>query len=97
MQPIALKWKSNFVQGHKLFHEGNTSSFEKALELFTLSARSFPDSWLARTVHGYRAKIFEQLGKYKKQQIEQDRIEEYYIPLQRNEAYVKKILGRKTQ
>lgn len=91
MKPIARKWKSNFIKGHKLYQKGDSLSLQKALELFTISARSFPDSWLARRAHSYRATIFEETENHDKQQKAETRVAEYYIPLQRNNKYLDKL------
>lgn len=88
MKPVARKWKSNVRKGLQYYREGDTSSLKKALELFTVSARSFPDSWMARQAHRYRAKIFEALGAFDKQRETETRVDEYYIRLQQNEVFL---------
>ncbi|HEX6983232.1 MAG TPA: N-acetylmuramoyl-L-alanine amidase [Balneolaceae bacterium] len=88
MKPIARKWKSNFFEGYQLYQKGDSLSLQKALEYFTQSARSFPDSWLARQAHDYRAKILGQVGKKDHQQEASKRVEEFYIPLPRNDKYL---------
>lgn len=79
MSDIAKLWKQDFEQAKKYFKINNTDSLEKALELFTRSARSFPDSWLAGKAQNYRANIFEMLGKHKNAKLEKTRIHEHYI------------------
>ena len=37
----------------------------QAYELFTRSARSFPDSWVAKECHEYRSAILLKMGKVK--------------------------------
>jgi N-acetylmuramoyl-L-alanine amidase len=78
MSGIAKLWKQDFAQAKELFKSGNTEALQKALELFTRSARSFPDSWLAAKAHYYRTLIFERLGKTEKTEMEKKRIKEYY-------------------
>jgi len=56
MSDIAKLWKQDFGMAEQLYKINNVDSLEKALELFTRSARSFPDSWLARKTHSFRAK-----------------------------------------
>jgi len=91
MKPIAKKWRVNFIKGHELFQKGDSLSLHKALKLFTISARSFPDSWLARQAHSYRAKILGETESHDKQQETETRVAEYYIPLQRNNKYLEKL------
>lgn len=88
MKPVARKWKLNFSEGLQRYRKGDTPSLQKALELFTVSARSFPDSWLARQAHRYRTDIFETLGKFDKQRETETRVGEYYIPLEQNEVFL---------
>ena len=78
MSDIAKLWKQEFVKAKELFKSGNTDSLQKALDLFTRSARSFPYSWLAGQVHNYRARIYERLGENEKAKMEKKRIEEHY-------------------
>lgn len=91
MKPVAREWKSNFIEGYNLYQEGDSLLLQKALKLFTVSARSFPDSWLARRAHSYRANIFEEMNKFAKQQETEGRVAEYYIPLRRNDVFLNKL------
>lgn len=91
MKPVARQWKSNFIKGYNLYKEGDSLSLQKALKLFTVSARSFPDSWLARRAHSYRAQIFGEMNKLARQQEAEARVAEYYIPLQRNDLFLNKL------
>ncbi|SMO76432.1 N-acetylmuramoyl-L-alanine amidase [Fodinibius sediminis] len=91
MKPVARKWRSNFIKGRSLYQKGDTLSLEQALDLFTISARSFPDSWLARQAHRYRARIFEKAGEHQKQREAETRVEEHYVPLLRNERYLNQL------
>lgn len=93
MKPVARLWKSKFIEGHRLYQKGDSLSLRKALEFFTQSARSFPDSWLARRAHHYRAGILGRIGEKKQQQEALKRVEEYYIPLKRNAAFLENILS----
>lgn len=61
MSEIAMKWKQDYEQGLELVK--NEDTLEEAYELFTRSARSFPDSYVAAACHEHRAIILEQLGK----------------------------------
>ena len=79
MSDIAKLWQQDFEQAKELFKSGNEEALRKALNLFTRSARSFPDSWLARQAHSYRAKILELLGEKDKAEQEKRRVMEHYI------------------
>lgn len=79
MSPEALAWERNFREGIALFDEKGRENLERAYELFTLSARSFPDSPVAGEAHRYRAKILEILGESEKAALERRRTEEFYI------------------
>ena len=79
MGDIAKLWQQDFEQAKQLFESGNSDALQKALDLFTRSARSFPDSWLARQAHSYRAKILELLGEKDKAEQEKRRVMEHYI------------------
>jgi N-acetylmuramoyl-L-alanine amidase len=91
MNPKSLKWKTNFINGLEMYYKKDSVSLKRALSLFTTSARSFPDSWLARQAHCYRAKIFEELKRVDKQHDEEIRIAEFFVPLLRNKSHLKKI------
>ncbi|HKK67175.1 MAG TPA: N-acetylmuramoyl-L-alanine amidase, partial [Bacteroidales bacterium] len=54
MNDIARMWQQDFYNGQQLFETEDQESLQKALQLFTRSARSFPDSWLAPAAHDYR-------------------------------------------
>ncbi|MCX7765418.1 MAG: N-acetylmuramoyl-L-alanine amidase, partial [Candidatus Sumerlaeia bacterium] len=81
MQEIAKRWYIDFIEGKQLLNRGDAESLQQAYELFTRSARSFPDSYLARECHAYRAFILEQQGKYESAVSERRRVAEYYVPL----------------
>lgn len=79
MTPIAKRWKQNFVDGEKLMKQKDSTSLQHAYELFTQSARSFPDSYVAARCHANRAWILMQTGKTKESEQEAQRVKEYYI------------------
>jgi N-acetylmuramoyl-L-alanine amidase len=81
MNQTALDWKKNFMNGEKLMNSKDTNDLRKALELFTLSAKSFPDSYLARDCHLYRAELLEKLNEPEKAKEERKRIHEFYVNL----------------
>ncbi len=91
----ALKWEENFYKGKeiydKIFHKNKPSNLEldiksrqmleEAYSLFSLSAQYFPDSYLARECHLYRADILDLLDKKEDAVNEYARVREYYVPL----------------
>ena len=79
MQPDALKWREDFEEGKKLMRKKDTASLRKAYDLFTRSARSFPDSYVAQDCHRYRAAILGRLGQDKEAAEEKLRAKEFYV------------------
>ena len=83
MSPVARRWLEDFKEGKRLLFAApdDPDSLRKALALLTRSARSFPDSYVARDCHLLRAEIFEKLGEKEKAAIARRRAEEYYVPV----------------
>ncbi|MDO1445299.1 N-acetylmuramoyl-L-alanine amidase [Rhodocytophaga aerolata] len=79
MNPVALQWKADFEEGKKLFRKGDSISLTQAMELFTRSAKSFPDSYVAAQCHSYRATILQKLGKAEEARHEEVRVKERYV------------------
>lgn len=75
MKPEALKWKESMEVGKELFDNG---LLDRAFEKFTLSIKSFPDSYLAREAQGYRVKILNTIGSIKETQDEIKRLNAFY-------------------
>jgi len=78
MRPAAKKWHHNFIRAKELYTTGNPDSLDRAYALFTLSARSFPDSYVACKCHLYRAKILEQKGQSAAADTALLRVRQYY-------------------
>ncbi len=78
MRPEALAWRENFQRGKKLFEQ---MDWPAAYDYFTQSARSFPDSYLAREAHRYRALILEKMDSLEAAAVAQQRVNEYYVPV----------------
>jgi len=81
MNETAKRWQQDFMEAEQLMREETQDSLEKAYELFTRSARSFPDSWVARECHSYRATILQKMGKKEEAAEAKKRVEEYYVPI----------------
>src|SRR5690606_25432130 len=79
MQPEALLWYQDFEKGKALMVNGDKSSWEKAYELFTRSARSFPDSYVAGDCHQYRINLLEKLGRTEEAAQERKRLEAFFV------------------
>ena len=60
---------------------GTPETLSRALELFTLSARSFPDSWVAGDCHARRAQILDALGNSDEAAMERTRAHEHYVAI----------------
>ncbi len=80
MKEEALKWYQEYEEGLRLMRKGDAESLDEAYELFTRSARSFPDSWVARECHVNRARILRQTSKTREAEQEMRRVEQYYPP-----------------
>ena len=78
MKPEALNWLSDFETAKQLFKKADTSSLSKAYDLFSRSARSFADSWVARECHEYRSAILIKLNRTKEAKEEALRAKEFY-------------------
>jgi N-acetylmuramoyl-L-alanine amidase len=78
---VALKWKENWLAGRAAQEAGTPEALKEALDLFTLSARSFPDSWIAGDCHARRAQILDALGNSEEATMERLRAEEHYVAI----------------
>jgi len=81
-QEVARKWMENWRAGREAQEDGTPEALGQALELFTLSARSFPDSWIAADCHLRRAQILEKLGRLEEAAMARLRANEHYVPLE---------------
>jgi hypothetical protein len=81
-QSIAKQWKENWLAGKAAQETGTSKALEQAMQLFTLSARSFPDSWVAGDCHARRAQILEALGHPEEAAAARLRAEQHYVPLE---------------
>jgi N-acetylmuramoyl-L-alanine amidase len=81
MNKIALLWYEDFIKGKELMKADFKESLEEAYKLFTRSARSFPDSYVAADCHRYRADLLRKLGRAEEAQKEEQRVEEFYVPM----------------
>jgi N-acetylmuramoyl-L-alanine amidase len=78
MSEVAMRWKEDFEEGVMLMEKEDSTSLNKAYELFTRSARSFPDSYLAGKCHHYRAILLREMGDTVAAKAEEKRVREYY-------------------
>jgi N-acetylmuramoyl-L-alanine amidase len=84
---IALEWERNWQAGLEAQGEGTPGMLENALQLLTLSARSFPDSWIAGDCHARRAQILEALDRPEEATMERLRAKEHYVSLRVNSEF----------
>jgi N-acetylmuramoyl-L-alanine amidase len=82
MNKTSLLWYKDYIKGKELIKGNSKESLEKAYELFTRSARSFPDSYVAAECHRYRADLLRKLGRAEEAQKEEQRVQEFYVPLE---------------
>lgn len=78
MKPEALLWHRDFVEAKSLLSRDDSQSLSKAYELFTRSARSFPDSYVAAACHQQRMLLLERLGKSEEAAKVRKRLKAYF-------------------
>ncbi len=78
MSPIARRWMQDFIDGKSLMKNKDAASLQKAYDLFSQSAKSFPDSPVAAECHKYRAVLLRKLGKPEQAIQEEKRVREFY-------------------
>ena len=74
----ALSWYQDFQQAKEFMLSDESEDLEKAYDLFTRSARSFPDSFVAAECHRRRAELLQILGREEQAKIAALRAEEYF-------------------
>jgi N-acetylmuramoyl-L-alanine amidase len=79
---VARMWMKNWRTGQQAQAKGTPEALEEALELFTVSARSFPDSWIAGDCHVHRAQIFEALNRPEEAAMARLRAKQHYVSLE---------------
>ncbi len=79
MRPEIRQWYENYLAGLAAQDLGTSEALDRALQLFTLSARSFPDSWIARDCHLHRAEILETLDRLEEAAMARLRAKEHYV------------------
>lgn len=82
MTPVAKEWLNDFNKALKLQKKKDTVLLREAYNLFTRSAKSFPDSYVAAQCHYYRSELLERLNQKKEAAFERTRFKEFYIELQ---------------
>ena len=79
MNEIARRWHQDFLDGQALMKNTDTTSLRQAYDLFTRSARSFPDSYVAADCHANRAILLRLMGKKEEAIAEEKRVREFYV------------------
>lgn len=82
MNAVALNWHKDFIEGEKLMNSRDTSLLQKAYELFSISAKSFPDSYVAGKCHQNMAKLLGKLNRPAEAKEETIRAKEFYVTLE---------------
>lgn len=83
MNETARRWYQDFLDGQGLMKNTDTTSIRQAYDLFTRSARSFPDSYVAAECHANRAILLSMMGKADEAKQERLRVKELYVKLDR--------------
>jgi len=78
MRPEAKMWRANFLKGKKLLKKGGDKRLAEAFDLLTLSARSFPDSYVAKECHELRVEILRRQQKTEAVEMEEKRLRFFY-------------------
>jgi N-acetylmuramoyl-L-alanine amidase len=78
MSPVARRWMQDYQEAKKLMKNKDKESLQKAYDLFSQSAKSFPDSPVARDCHKNRAVLLRKLGKTEQALQEEIRVREFY-------------------
>jgi N-acetylmuramoyl-L-alanine amidase len=79
MTPIAKRWYQDFTEANQLIARKDTASLRQAYDLYTRSAGSFPDSYVAATCHLRRSELLKLMGKPDESAQEAQRWREYYV------------------
>jgi len=82
MKEEALSWHEFYNRGASLQENEDCASLEEALNLFTRSARAFPDSPVAQECHQRRAEILVALGREREAEFERRRAREHYVSVE---------------
>lgn len=78
MSPLAKRWFQDYTEAKGLMKSKDKETLKKAYDLFTQSARSFPDSYVAAKCHKYRAELLHKLGKPDEAVQEEKRVSEFF-------------------
>ncbi|WP_276499222.1 N-acetylmuramoyl-L-alanine amidase family protein [Pontibacter litorisediminis] len=79
MSETARLWRQDYVKGLALLERNDTASWQQAYELFTRSARSFPDSYVVAECHKNRALLLKKFGRKEEAEQEARRAKEHYV------------------
>lgn len=82
MNNVAKLWYEDYVKAKELMTKGNSQAIKQAYDLFTRSARSFPDSYVAGECHEKRAVLLKKLGKYKQASEAETRSKEFFVEIE---------------
>lgn len=81
MSAVARSWYLDYQAATKLMQSKDAVSRKKAYDLFTQSARSFPDSYVAQQCHQKRAELLKLMGNEEEARQEALRAREFYVKL----------------
>jgi N-acetylmuramoyl-L-alanine amidase len=78
MSPLAKRWLQDFNEAKELMKSKDKEVLQKAYDLFTQSARSFPDSYVAAQCHKNRVILLKKMGKPDEAMQEEKRVNEFF-------------------
>ncbi len=81
MKPEAKEWYNDFKRAETMQNSKDTAVRRQAIKLFTRSARSFPDSYVAKQAHENLSKLLAKAKKEKEAADEQTRADEFYVKI----------------
>jgi N-acetylmuramoyl-L-alanine amidase len=79
MSEVARLWRRDFLEAQRLAGSSDSDSLRRAYDLFTRSARSFPDSYLAGECRRQRARLLRLQGRKDEAAMAELRAAEYYV------------------
>ena len=82
MNDDAKLWYEDYVKANELMTKSQSQSIIEAYNLFTRSARSFPDSYVAKECHENRAVLLKRMGKFKEASEAKTRSKEFFVEVE---------------
>lgn len=81
MSELAKLWHEDYTKAKELMAKKDNQSIQQSYNLFTRSARSFPDSYIARECHEKRAVLLKKMGENEKALEAKTRSKEFFVKI----------------